>query len=112
MGKPRGSLPRRCNTATRIVRGTLPMRIEPRHSGSVVGWSVDCPTMDTIMPTRGHQGVRSNMQLARRYSNGESLCGHSVWRLGQAERFSAAAMHVPSLSVTNTESSSPRHSMV
>lgn len=42
VGKPRGSLPRRAMIPPNsIVRGNLPMRIEPRHSASVVCWARD-----------------------------------------------------------------------
>ena len=44
VGKPRGSLPRRAMMAPHnIVRGHLPMRIEPRHSASVVSWASELP---------------------------------------------------------------------
>ena len=44
IGKPRGSLPRRAMMSPHsIVSGSLPMRLEPRHSGSVVGWLRELP---------------------------------------------------------------------
>lgn len=44
VGKPRGSLPRRAMLPPHsLVQGTLPMRIEPRHSSSVVGWARELP---------------------------------------------------------------------
>ena len=44
VGKPGGSLPRRAMIPPHsIINGTLPMRIEPRHSGSVVGWAQELP---------------------------------------------------------------------
>lgn len=43
-GKPRGRLPRRAMIPPNsIVSGSLPMRIEPHHSGTVVGWSRELP---------------------------------------------------------------------
>lgn len=44
VGKPRGRLPRRAMIPPHsIIVGSLPMRIEPRHSGSVVGWAQELP---------------------------------------------------------------------
>ena len=44
VGRPRGSLPRRAMIPPHsIVVGSLPMRIEPRHSESVVGWAQELP---------------------------------------------------------------------
>lgn len=44
VGKPRGSLPRRAMIPPNsLVSGGLPMRIEPRHSGCVVGWLRELP---------------------------------------------------------------------
>lgn len=44
VGKPRGSLPRRAMIPpSNIVSGALPMRIEPRHSGTVVCWARELP---------------------------------------------------------------------
>jgi hypothetical protein len=43
-GKPRGSLPRRVMLPPNsIINGSLPMRIEPHHSGSIVGWAKELP---------------------------------------------------------------------
>lgn len=44
VGKPRGSLPRRAMIPPdSIVRGSLPMRIEARHSGTIVCWARELP---------------------------------------------------------------------
>jgi hypothetical protein len=44
IGKPRGSLPRRAMIPPdNIINGSLPMKIEPRHSGSVVAWARELP---------------------------------------------------------------------
>lgn len=44
VGRPRGHLPRRAMIPPHsIVVGSLPLRIEPRHSGSVVGWAQELP---------------------------------------------------------------------
>jgi hypothetical protein len=44
VGKPSGSLPQRAMIPPHsIINGSLPMRIEPRHSGTVVGWASELP---------------------------------------------------------------------
>ena len=44
VGKPRGHLPGRAMfPPNSLVSGTLPMRIEARHSGQVVGWLRELP---------------------------------------------------------------------
>lgn len=44
VGRPSGSLPRRAMLPPdNIINGSIPMRIEPRHSASVVGWASSLP---------------------------------------------------------------------
>lgn len=42
--RPRGSLPKRAMIPPQsIINGQLPMKVEPRHSDSVIGWASELP---------------------------------------------------------------------